>query len=381
VPKINIPYGRQSIDSSDKQAVIDVLKSDWLTTGPKILEFENDFSNFVGSEHSVAVSSGTAALHCCIAAINIGAGDEVIVPSMTFVATANAIVFQGGTPVFADVDKDTLLIDTCDVARKITPKTKAIIAVDYAGQPADYDRLKSLASHHNLYLIADACHSIGGSYKGASVGTLADLSAFSFHPVKHITTGEGGMITTENGDLAQRIRNFRNHGITTDHRQREELGSWYYEMVELGFNYRLSDLQCALGISQLKKLTKWINIRQNISSHYDDSFHNTSEIKPLKINNNLSHAYHLYVIKINFEALNITKEKLFYLLREHGIGVNVHYLPVHYHPFYKKNYNTKPGMCPVAEKVYEQILSLPIYPNLSEIEQVFVIDKIKKYCV
>ena len=241
--KITIPYGRQSMDAGDVQSVVETLKSDWLTTGPEVEKFEHAFSNFVSAKYSIAVSNGTAALHCSMAAIGIGPGDEVIIPAITFVATANSVVFQGGTPVFADVKNDTLLIDVKDVEKKMTSRTKAIVAVDYAGQPADYARLQALASQYKLPIIADACHAIGGSYKGKPVGVLADLSTFSFHPVKNITTGEGGMITTNNQDFAKRMYLFRNHGITTDFRQREKQGSWHYEMAEIGYNYRLSDFQ------------------------------------------------------------------------------------------------------------------------------------------
>ena len=374
--KITIPYGRQSIDNSDIESVVEILKSDWLTTGPEVEKFEHAFSNFVNSKYSIVVSNGTAALHCAMAAIGIGPGDEVIIPAITFVATANSVVFQGGTPVFADVEKDTLLIDVKDVEKKITSRTKAIVAVDYAGQPAEYTQLQALASQYELSIIADACHAVGGSYKGKPVGVLADLSTFSFHPVKNITTGEGGIITTHNQDFAKRMYLFRNHGIITDHRQREKQGSWHYEMAEIGYNYRLSDFQCALGISQLKKLPNWVRNRQKIASRYDKSFSNTLGVIPLKSKKDISHAYHLYVVKIDSNFMGIDRENLFTQLRNKGIGVNVHYMPVHYHPFYVKKYNTTPGMCPVAENAYKQILSLPIYPDMSVQDQDFVIESI-----
>ncbi|MCP4566239.1 MAG: aminotransferase class I/II-fold pyridoxal phosphate-dependent enzyme, partial [FCB group bacterium] len=247
-----IPYGRQSIDEEDIQSVVEVLRSDWLTTGPKVDAFEHALADYVGAEYGVAVSSGTAALHCAMYALGIGPGDEVILPPMTFAATANCVVFLGGTPVFADVQPDTLLIDPVAVEKKITKRTRAIIAVDYAGQPCDYDSLRDIANSHGLSLIADGCHALGAVYKGHRVGSLADMTVFSFHPVKHITTGEGGMITTNDPKFAGRMRRFRNHGIDTDFRQREQQGSWYYEMVDLGYNYRITDMQCALGLSQLK---------------------------------------------------------------------------------------------------------------------------------
>ncbi|MBI1293851.1 UDP-4-amino-4,6-dideoxy-N-acetyl-beta-L-altrosamine transaminase [bacterium] len=363
-----LPYGRQSIDEDDIQAVVDVLRSDWLTTGPKVGEFERAFAEATGAKEAVAISNGTAALHAAVYAADIGPGDEVIVTPMTFAASANCIVYQGATPVFADVDPATLLLYPAQVEAKITPKTKAIVAVDYAGQPCDYDALCQLAQAHGLTLIADACHSLGGSYKGRPVGTLADLNTFSLHPVKHITTGEGGVITTDDTEMARRMRTFRNHGITTDHRQREAQGSWFYEMVDLGYNYRLTDIQCALGISQLKKLPAWIQCRQEIAQIYDRAFAAVPAITPLTLQPELSHAYHLYVIRLNLDLLCVDRAQIFADLRAGGIGVNVHYVPVHLHPFYKERFGTHAGMCPVAEAAYAQILSLPIFPAMTEVD-------------
>jgi perosamine synthetase len=361
-----IPYGRQIIDEEDIQSVVEVLRSDWLTTGPKVGEFEEMFASSVGAAHAVAVSNGTAALHAAMFALGIGPGDEVIVSPMTFAATANSIVYQGGTPVFADIEPDTLLIDPSEVIRKITPKTKAIIAVDYAGQPCNYDKLQSISNNYNIPLVADACHSLGGYYKERPVGTLALLNTFSFHPVKHITTGEGGMITTNDPKLAEKMRIFRNHGITSDHRQREKEGSWFYEMVDLGYNYRLTDFQCAIGMSQLKKLNTWIARRKKIASIYNEAFAGVKEIEPLKVRNNLVHAYHLYVIRVDADKPGIDRNTFFSSVRREGIGVNIHYIPVHLHPFYRKHFGTGPGLCPVAERAYEHIISLPIFPAMEE---------------
>jgi perosamine synthetase len=361
-----IPYGRQSIDEDDIRAVADVLRSDWLTTGPKVEEFERAMADFVGAKEAVAVSSGTAALHAAMYALGISPGDEVIVPAMTFAATANCVVFQGGTPVFVDVAPDTLLIDPEQVKGKITPRTRAVIAVDYTGHPADYDALESIASEHGVALIADACHALGASYKNRPVGTLADISTFSFHPVKHITTAEGGMITTDDSTLAQKMRTFRNHGITSDHHSREALGSWFYEMEDIGYNYRLTDLQCALGISQLKKLSSWVNRRQAIARLYNEAFSKQALVRPLAVKDNVSNSYHLYVIKIDFAKLPVDRATVFAKLRTEGIGVNVHYIPVHLHPYYQKKYGTGPGLCPAAEAAYEQILSLPMHPGLTD---------------
>jgi perosamine synthetase len=361
-----IPYGRQWVDEEDLAAVVEVLRSDWLTTGPKVAEFERAFADFVGARAAVAVSSGTAALHAAMYAVGVRPGDEVIVPPMTFAASANCVVFQGGTPVFADVDPDTLLLDPAQVEAKITPRTKAIIAVDYAGQPCDYDALRVLADQHGLSLVADACHSQGGRYKGRPVGSLADLTAFSFHPVKHITTGEGGMVTTDDSELAQRMRLFRSHGITSDHHHREAQGSWFYEMVDLGYNYRLTDFQCALGLSQLRKLPGFIARRQAIAGRYDTAFADLLAVEPLRVRPDVSHAYHLYVVRLKPDQLQADRATLFRALRAEGIGVNVHYIPVHLHPFYRERFGTGPGLCPVAEAAYGRILSLPIFPSLAE---------------
>lgn len=371
-----IPYGRQTIEEEDVQAVIGVLHSDWLTTGPKISEFEDVFSRYVESKYAVAVSSGTAALHCAMFAIGIGLGDEVIVPPMTFAATANCVVFQGGIPIFVDVEQDTLLIDTKKIEEKINSKTKAIIAVDYAGHPCDYDALRNIAERRGLYFVADACHSLGANYKGHTIGGLADLSVFSFHPVKHITTGEGGMITTDNEQYAKRMKTFRNHGITTDHRQREIQESWFYEMVELGYNYRITDFQCALGISQLQRLPHWLERRQEIAKKYNEAFAEVKGINPLATKADVHHAYHLYVIRVNRNETGIDRGTLFHELRSRGIGVNVHYLPVHLHPFYQSKYGTGQGICPMAEKAYEEIISLPMYPTMKNEDVAHVIEAI-----
>jgi perosamine synthetase len=361
-----LPYGRQSIDEGDIGAVAEALRSDWLTTGPKVEQFERAFAGSAGAAHAVAVSSGTAALHAAMFAVGIGPGDEVIVPAMTFAATANCVVFQGGVPVFCDVQKDALLVDPALVEEKITPRTKAVIAVDYAGQPCDYDELKTVAGRHGIALVADACHALGATYKGRNVGTLADLSAFSFHPVKHMTTGEGGMVTTDDAELAGRMRRFRNHGIESDHRQRAERGTWYYEMTELGYNYRITDFQCALGLSQLGKLSGWVARRQEIAALYDKAFAEVPAVEPRARRPGRTHAYHLYVVRLDLDRLRTDRSAIFKALREAGIGVNVHYVPVHLHPFYRERFGTGPGLCSIAEAAYGEILSLPMFPDMDE---------------
>jgi len=387
-----LPYGHHWLEEADVQAVVDVLHSDWLTTGPKVHEFEQAFANVVGTKEAVAVSNGTAALHTAMYAVDIGPGDsargitrdgnipraEVIVPPMTFAATANCVVFQGGTPIFADVDPDTLLLDPAQVEKKITSRTKAIVAVDYAGQPCDYDALRAIADRHGLAVVADACHALGASYKGRQVGSLADLTVFSFYPVKHITTGEGGMITTDEPELARKMRIFRNHGITSDHHQRRRQGSWFYEMVELGYNYRITDFQCALGMSQLSKLSRYVQRRREIAARYDAAFTEVAGIQLVAVRPEVRHSYHLYVIKLDLDQLRVDREQVFAALRAEGIGVNVHYIPVHLHPFYRRRFATGPGLCPVSEAAYERLITLPIFPGMSDADIDDVIDAVKK---
>ena len=366
VRKTLLPYGRQTIDEHDIQSVVEVLRSDWLTTGPKVREFEQAFARALGAGEAVAVSSGTAALHAAMHALGVGPGDEVIVPALTFAASANCVVYQGATPVFADVDSRTLLIDPKDVKAKITPRTRAVIAVDYAGQPCDYDALREITGRHDLALVADACHSLGASYKGRPVGTLADLNVFSLHPVKAMTTGEGGMITTESFEIAYRMRCFRNHGVTSDHDQREKQGSWLYDMVELGHNYRLSDVQCALGLSQLSKVSDFVARRRAIARSYDEVFSHMAGVRPVAVRPGLESAYHLYVVRLEQDFLSTDRKRVFAALRAEGIGVNVHYLPVYLHPYYRRRYGAAPGLCPQTEAAYDAILSLPIFPAMSD---------------
>jgi perosamine synthetase len=375
-----IPYGKQSIDDDDIRTVIGVLRSDWLTTGPKVPEFEKAVADFVGAKYAVAVCNGTAALHAVMFALGIGPGDEVILPPMTFAATANCVIYQGGTPVFVDVDPSTLLLDPVKVEEKITNRTKAIIAVDYTGHPCKYDALRRIADQHGIFIVADACHSLGAEYKGKKVGSLADVTVFSFHPVKHITTGEGGMIVTGDTTLAERIRQFRNHGINSDYRQREREGSWQYQMTELGYNYRISDIQCALGISQLKKLPAFLKRRREIAEYYDKCLLEMKSVRPLSVSSDVTHAYHLYVVRIDLNSLGKQRDTLFQQLHEQEIGVNVHYIPVHLHPYYRRKFGTGPGLCPIAETAYEEIISFPIFPALDEKEMNQCIDALVSSC-
>jgi perosamine synthetase len=360
-----LPYGRQVVDEDDVQAVTRTLRSNWLTTGPEVDEFEKAFAAVVGASHGVAVANGTAALHASMAALHIGPEDEVIVPALTFVASANCVLFQGGRPVFADVDPQTLLLNPAEVKAKMTSRTKAIIAVDYAGLPCDYDALRKIADQFGLALVADACHALGGGYHGRPVGSLGDLSVFSLHPVKHITCGEGGMITTDDPEAAKRMRIFRNHGITSDLRQRELVASGYYEMEDLGYNYRLTDIQCALGLSQLKKLKPWVARRKQIAGMYSEAFSSLSELEVPVLPGDRDHAWHLYVIRLNLERLRVSRAEVYRALRAENIGVNVHYIPVPWHPFYQR-LGYRKGQWPAAEAAYDRILSLPMWPALTD---------------
>jgi perosamine synthetase len=366
VRKTLLPYGRQWIGDDDVAAVSEVLRSPWLTTGPSVAELERTVAGRAGTAHAVAVSSGTAALHAAMFALGVGPGDEVIVPAMTFAASANCVVYQGGTPVFADVEPDTLLLDVAAAARAITPRTRAIVAVDYAGQPCDYEALDALARRKSVAIVADACHALGATMGGRPVGSLARLSTFSFHPVKHVTAGEGGAVTTADEPLARRMRLFRNHGISTEAREREQAGSWHYEQIALGYNYRLTDFQCALVTSQLRKLPAFLASRREIAHRYAAALADIPEVAPLAVRPGVEHAYHLYVVRLRGERLRATRAQVFAALRAEGIGVNVHYIPVHLHPFYRTTFGTGSGLCPVAEATYEEILSLPMFPAMSD---------------
>ena len=371
-----IPYGRHQIDQSDIDAVVAVLKSDWLTTGAKIGEFETAIARYNGNCHAVAVSSGTAALHCAAYALGFQPGDEVIVPAMTFAATANCVIAVGAKPVIVDVEPDTLLIDVGSVAEHITSRTRAIIAVDYAGQPCDYGALRDLVDKHHLSLISDSCHALGARFGERTIGQIADATVFSFHPVKHITTGEGGAIVTNDSRLAERMRRFRNHGIDTDLHQRTVSGSWFYQVVDLGFNYRITDFQCALGLSQLSKAEQWLERRQEIARQYDAAFRAMDAIQPLAVKDGVRHGYHLYVVQVVSQDNSVTRGELFALLREKHVGVNVHYLPLNLHRFYQTHLGARKGQCPVAEAAYEKILSLPLFPAMSNEDVEFVIQSI-----
>jgi len=361
-----LPYGRQSVDEADIQAVVEVLRSDWLTTGPKVAEFEEAFAARVGAAHAVSFSSGTAALHAAAFAAGLKPGDEAIATPLTFAATANCVLYQGATPVFADVCRDTLNLDPELIEQKVSPKTRAILPVDYAGHPADLTPIFEIARRHGLIVIEDACHALGAEYGGRRVGSLADMTVFSFHPVKHITTGEGGMVATNDPRLAETLRRFRNHGISSDARQRQSAGQWHYEMVLLGFNYRLPDILCALGIQQLKKLDANLMRRRAIAATYTAAFREMPGVTPPAARPDANPAWHLYPIRLNLEKLTTGRAEIFRALRAENIGVNVHYIPVHLHPYYRDRFGYQGGEFPVAEDAYERLISLPMFHGMSD---------------
>lgn len=372
-----LPYAKQTIDEDDRRAVDAVLTSDWLTTGPMVQAFETGIANYTGAREGVAVNTGTAALHAATWAAGIGSGDEVIVPAISFVASGNCVLYMGAKPVFADLAPDTLNIDPDDVERKITSRTKAIVAVDFAGHPADHDALSAIAKKHGLVVIEDAAHSLGALYKNRKVGTLQDMTALSFHPVKHITTGEGGMLLTDDINIAKRVRSFRHHGIDLDLHQRGQTQSWRYDTTILGYNYRIPDINCALGLSQLGKLDGWLKRRRTIAATYNEAFAKLSALELPKERQDCISAWHLYVIRLRHGHLHVGRDQVFNALRAENIGVNVHYIPIPWMTHYASLGYTK-GNWPVAEDSHERMITLPLYPGMTDQDVADVVESVKK---
>lgn len=367
-----IPYGRQTIDEKDIQAVVDVLRSDYLTTGPKVTEFENRVAEYVGAKYAVAVNSGTSALHIACLAAGIKEGDEVITSPITFAASSNCVLYCGGTPVFADIDEHTYNISPTEIEKAVTEHTKAIIPVHYTGQPCDMDSIMDIARKHNLLVIEDGAHALGASYKGRKIGSIADMTCFSFHPVKSITTGEGGMVVTDSKELYKRLVLFRSHGITRDESvMTEQQGDWYYQQLEIGYNYRITDISCALGISQMDKLDKFIDRRRQIANRYDEAFKDIDEIKIPTQLSGCESGWHLYMFQVPADC----RKQIFDSLRKSGIGVNVHYIPVYKHPYYQRN-GYGGVCCKNGEEFYSRAISLPIYPLLTDEQQNYVIEQV-----
>jgi UDP-4-amino-4,6-dideoxy-N-acetyl-beta-L-altrosamine transaminase len=363
-----LPYGHHTVEEEDINAVVSVLRSGWITTGPKVAEFEETFATYVGARHAVSFSSGTAALHGAAVAAELGPGDEAITTPLTFCATANCLLYTGASHVFADVRPDTLNINPEEVAKRITNRTKAILPVDYAGHPAGLDEIISRAEQHGLVVIEDATHALGAEYEGRRVGSISHMTVFSFHPVKHITTGEGGMVTTDNPEFARRLRMFHNQGIDLEARdsQRRVKGEWYYEMVALGYNYRLTDIGCALGLSQLKRLDANLERRREIATAYTEAFKKLPGLHPPLVQSGVNPSWHLYPIRLELETLKADRAEVFRALRAENIGVQVHYIPVHLHPFYRKQFGYGGGEYPIAEDAYERLISLPMFHGMTD---------------
>ncbi|WP_342508887.1 UDP-4-amino-4,6-dideoxy-N-acetyl-beta-L-altrosamine transaminase [Sporosarcina sp. FSL K6-2383] len=359
-----LSYGRQTIDEEDIAAVVETLRSPFLTQGPKVEEFEQEVADYVGAKYAVAFSNGTTALHGACYAAGIGDGDEVITTPITFVATSNAVLYCGGTPVFADIDEQTYNIDPLEIEKKITSKTKAIMPVDFTGQPVDLDAIMEIASRHNLIVIEDGAHSLGATYKGRKIGSQADMTMFSFHPVKPITTGEGGIITTNSEVFYEKLKLFRSHGISKTPYAIEQ-GDWYYEMTDLGNNYRMCDIQAALGVSQMHKIDGFIERRREIVALYNEKLAAIPGIILPKQLEETKSGWHLYMIQLDSQVFNKSRKEIFTEMREQNIGVHVHYIPVYWQPYYRELGYEK-GLCPVAEQWYEQALTLPIYPGMTD---------------
>ena len=374
-----LQYGKQWIDEDDIKAVTECLNGDYLTTGPYIQNFEKQFAEVVGAKYAVAVSNGTAALHIACLAAGIGAGDEVITSPITFAASANCALYCGAKPVFADIDAETYQISPESIEQNITSKTKAIIPVHFAGISCDMDKILAIAKQHNLIVIEDAAHALGTAYKEKPIGGISDMTEFSFHPVKTITTGEGGIVTTNNEALYKKLLLYRTHGITRDATQMKhtDQGNWYYEMLTLGYNYRITDLQCALGISQLKKLEMFKKRRKELVKKYDDVF---KEWNLLSIPQNPDYSdttRHLYPIFLELDRFSVGRKVIFDALKAEGIGVNVHYIPVYWMPYYQRIGYQK-GLCPNAERLYGGLITLPLFPRMKDRDQEDVITAVKK---
>lgn len=373
--KTYLSYGQQWIDETDIQTVVETLRSPFLTQGPKVSEFEEAIASYVGANYAVAFSNGTAALHGACHVAGIGAGDEVITTPLTFAATSNSVLYCGGTPVFADIDEQTYNIDPQKIREKITPNTKAIIPVDFTGQPVDLTSIMQIAKEHDLIVIEDGAHSLGARYKGEKVGAMADMTMFSFHPVKPITTAEGGVITTNSKEYYEKLKLFRSHGIQKT-AYSEGQGDWYYEMVELGYNYRMSDIQAALGLSQLNKIEQFLEKRRKIAQLYNEKLSEINGvILPLQLNDTSS-GWHLYMIQIDEKVCSKGRKEIFDELRSLNIGVHVHYIPVYWHPYYC-NLGYEEGLCPKAEKWYKQAITLPIFPKMTGQDVDDVVDALK----
>lgn len=380
VRETKIYYGKQWIDENDIYAVDEVLRSDYVTCGPKTQELERSLEQYTGARHAVAVSNGTAALHCACMAAGIGAGDEVITTPLTFAASANCALYCGAKPVFADVEEDTYNINPKSIEDKITDKTKAVVAVDFTGQAVKHREIREICDRHHLIFIEDAAHAIATTYNGVQVGNLADITSFSFHPVKTITGGEGGAVLTNSDELYQKIQLVHTHGITHDPVLMEEPvheGPWYYEQIMLGYNYRITDIQAALIVSQMKKLDQFKARRKQIVKMYDETFAQIPEIIVQKEIAESDTCRHLYIIRLDLEKLSCTRREFFDAMSAENVQCQIHYVPVYWFPYYQK-LGYKKGLCPVAEEVYKGIMSIPLYPRMTDQDVSDVIHAVTK---
>jgi dTDP-4-amino-4,6-dideoxygalactose transaminase len=372
-----IPFHSADIGEDEAKAASEVIRSGWLTMGPKTIEFEDKFASYVGVEHAVAVSSCTAGLHLALDAIGLKEGDEVLVPTTTFTATAEVVGYFKAKPVLVDVDAESLCIDAADAERRITAQTRAIIPVHYAGQPCDMREIQDMATHHGVHVIEDAAHSLPASYYGVSVGAISELTAFSFYATKTLTTGEGGMVTTNNEQLATRMRMMRLHGIGRDAWKRYAAeGTWYYEVLEMGFKYNLTDIQSAIGIVQLGKCDKMLAAREEIAARYNKEFANEPSLQIPTVRDHRKSAWHLYVLRLRLEEVTITRTEMIEKLKERGIGASVHFIPLHIHPYYRKVYGYRAEDLPVANKEYQRYFSLPISSRMTSTEVDYVIENV-----
>jgi len=372
-----VPFHRADVGEQEAQAAADAVRSGWLTMGSRTIEFEEKFAAYVGAKHAIGVCSGTAGLHLALDAISLKQGDEVLVPTTTFTASAEVVVYFKAKPVLVDVDAASLCIDPADAERRITPRTRAILPVHLGGHPCDMDAIQDLANRHGLRVIEDAAHSLPASYRGVRVGAISELTAFSFYATKPITTGEGGMVTTDNDGLATRMRMMRLHGISQDAWKRYSAeGSWYYEVVDTGYKYNLTDIQSAIGIVQLGKCDAMNAAREKIASRYTKEFARERALEVPKVSANRESAWHLYILRLNLELLTITRSELIEKLKVRGIGTSVHFIPLHMHPYYKKTYGYSADEFPVASREYERYLSLPIYPGMTGAQIDYVIENV-----
>ena len=373
-----LPFHRADLGDEEIAEVVDVLRSGWLTTGPKVREFEREFAAMVGAQHAVAVNSCTAALHLALEAAGLREGDEVLVPTMTFAATAEVVTYFKAKPILIDCVQDTLNLDTDRIEEAITDKTRAIIPVHFAGHPCEMEQIQSIARARGLHVIEDAAHALPARYQGKMVGGFADSTCFSFYATKNITTGEGGMVTTNNAEWAARIRMMSLHGLSRDAWNRYSAeGSWYYEILSPGFKYNLTDIAAALGLAQLKKCDRFWKARERYATRYHEGFRDLPEIICPQAASHVQHAWHLYVIQLDLDRLRITRNEFIRQLQQAGIGCSVHFIPLHLHPFYRDMWGYQPNDLPVSNMVFQRIISLPLYSKMTEADNDRVIDTVR----